>query len=150
MSTRMLAMLVALMVPCGFATAAEYTRDDAVKMVEGAAAFFRANGKDKFLAEVNVRDGRFHRGELYVYATDLAYTILAHPVNPRLIGQYIVDVPDVDGKLYRKEMVEIARTKGRGWVDYKYNNPVCGKVEPKTSYLYKTGDMIIVGGIYKP
>jgi len=150
MSTRMLAMLVALMVPCGFATAAEYTRDDAVKMVEKAAAFSRANGKDKLITEVNVRNGRFHQGELYVYVTDLAYTILAHPVNPRLIGQYIVDVPDVDGKPYRKEMVEMARTKGRGWVDYKYKNPVSGKVEPKTSYLSKTGDMIIICGIYKP
>jgi len=146
----MLAMLVALMVPCGFATAAEYTRDDAVKMVEKAAAFSRANGKDKLIAEVNVRNGQFHQGELYVYVTDLAYTILAHPVNPRLIGQYIVDVPDVDGKPYRKEMVEMARTKGRGWVDYKYKNPVSGKVEPKTSYLSKTGDMIIICGIYKP
>ena len=84
------------------------------------------------------------------YVTDLAYTILAHPVNPRLIGQYIVDVPDVDGKLYRKEMVKIAKTKGRGWVDYKYKNPVSGAVEPKTSYLSRTGDMIIVCGIYKP
>lgn len=149
MSIRTLAMLVALMVQCGFATAAEYIRDDAVKMVEKAAAFFHANGKDKFIAEVNVRDGRFHHGELYVYVTDLAYTILAHPVNPKLIGQYIVDVPDVDGKLYRKEMVEIARTKGRGWVDYKYKNPVSGDVEPKTSYLSKTGDMIIICGIYK-
>ena len=150
MSTRMLAMLVALMVPCGFATAAEYTRDDAVKMVEKAAAFSRANGKDKLITEVNVRNGRFHQGELYVYVTDLAYTILAHPVNPRLIGQYIVDVPDVDGKPYRKEMVEMAKTKGHGWVDYKYKNPVSGKVEPKTSYLSKTGDMIIICGIYKP
>jgi signal transduction histidine kinase len=150
MSLRVLAMLVALMVPCGFATAAKYTRDDAMKMVENATAFFHANGKDKLIAEVNVRDGRFHQGELYVYVTDLAYTILAHPVNPKLIGQYIVDVPDVDGKLYRKEMVEIARTKGRGWVDYKYKNPVSGKVEPKTSYLSKTGDMIIICGIYKP
>ena len=61
-----------------------------------------------------------------------------------------MDVPDVDGKLYRKEMVTLAKTKGRGWVDYKYRNPVSGKVEPKTSYLAKTGDMIIICGIYRP
>ena len=133
MSIRVLAMLVALMVPCGFATAANATRDDAVKMVEKATAYALANGKDKFIAEVNVKDGRFHQGELYVFVTDLSYTMLAHPVNPKLIGQYIVDVPDVDGKLYRKEMVQVARTKGHGWVDYKYKNPVSGKVEPKTS-----------------
>ena len=150
MSIRVLATLAALMVQCGFATAAEYTRDDAVKMVEKASAFLRTNCKDKLIAEVNVRDGKFHQGELYVYVTDLAYTILAHPVNPKLIGQYIVDVPDVDGKLYRKEMVTLAKTKGRGWVDYKYKNPVSGKVEPKTSYLSKTGDMIIICGIYRP
>jgi cytochrome c len=150
MSIRALVMLVALIAPWDIATAADHTRDDAVKMVEKATAFFVANGKDKLLAEVNVKDGRFQRGELYVYVTDLAYTILAHPVNPKLIGQYIVDVPDVDGKLYRKEMVQVAKNKGRGWVDYKYKNPVSGKVEPKTSYLSKTGDIIIICGIYKP
>ena len=154
MSIRVLAMLVAMMVPCGFAAAvdytSEYTRTDAVNMVEKAAAFLLANGKDKFIAEVNVKAGRFHQGELYVYVTDLAYTILAHPVNPKLIGQYIVDVPDVDGKLYRKEIVAVAKTKGHGWVDYKYKNPVSGKVEPKSSYLSKAGDLIIVCGIYRP
>jgi cytochrome c len=150
MSIRVLAMLVALVVPCGFATAANPSRDDAVKMVEKATAYALANGKDKFIAEVNVKDGLFHHGELYVFVTDLTYTMLAHPVNPKLIGQYIVDVPDVDGKLYRKEMVQVARTKGRGWVDYKYKNPVSGKVEPKTSYFLKSGDMIIICGIYKP
>jgi len=150
MSIRVLVLLVALMVPGGLAAAAEHTRNDAVKMVEKATAFLLANGKDKFIAEVNMKDGRFHQGELYVYVTDLAYTILAHPVNPKIVGQYIVDVPDVDGKPYRKEMVNLARTKGRGWVDYKYKNPVSGLVEPKTSYLSKTGDMIIICGIYKP
>jgi len=61
MSTRMLAMLVALMLPCGFATAGDYTRDDAVKMVEKAAAFLSSNGKNKLIAEVNVRKAGFTR-----------------------------------------------------------------------------------------
>ena len=149
MSIRVSAMLVAMMLSCGFATAAEYTRNDAVNMVDKATAFLRANGKDKFLAEANLKDGQFHQGELYVFVTDLTYTMLAHPVNPKLIGQYIVDVPDVDGKMYRKNIVETARTKGRGWEDYKYKNPVSGKVEHKTSYLLRAGDMIIICGIYK-
>ena len=149
MSTRLLVMLFALMLPSGFAAAADHTRDDAVKMVEKASAYLAANGKDKFIAEVNVKDGRFHQGELYVFVTDLTYTMLAHPVNPKLIGQYIVDVPDVDGKLYRKEIVRVAKMQGRGWVDYKYKNPVSGKVEPKTSFVSRAGDFIIICGIYK-
>jgi len=149
MSTRLLVMLFALMLPSGFAAASGHTRDDAVKMVEKASVYLGAYGKDKFIAEVNVKDGRFHQGELYVFVTDLTYTMLAHPVNPKLIGQYIVDVPDVDGKLYRKEIVRVAKTQGRGWVDYKYKNPVSGKVEPKTSFVSRAGDFIIICGIYK-
>ncbi len=148
MLIRILALLIAAMVPGGFATAIEYTRNDAVKMVEKASAFLLANGKDKLIAEVNIKGGAFHQGELYVFVTDLSYTMVAHPVNPKLIGQYIVDVPDVDGKLYRKEIVEVAKTKGRGWVTYKYKNPVSGKVEPKTSYVARAGDLIIICGIY--
>jgi len=74
-----------------------------------------------------------------VYVTDLAYTILAHPVNPKLIGQYIVDVPDVDGKLYRKEMVKLAKTKGHGWVNYKYKNPVSARSSPRAAISPRPG-----------
>ncbi len=113
-----------------------------------AAAYAVANGKDKLLAEVNKKNGSFNQGELYVFVYDLQGTLIADAVNPSLRGQNNLSKPDADGKLFRKEFVEVATSKGKGWVDYKYANPTTGKVEAKTSYVLKQGDVIIIAGVY--
>jgi len=123
--------------------------EEAKAMVEEAVAFLNAQGKEKALAEISNPKGKFARGEMYVFAYDLNATVIAHPVNPKLIGNNLIDVPDANGKFFRKDVVELAKTKGVGWVDYKYRNPVSNKVENKTTYLRKAGDVIICCGTYK-
>jgi cytochrome c len=130
------------------ASANSPTKQDAQAIVEKAAAFASANGKEKLLAEVNNKAGEFNKGELYVFVYDLNGTLIADPVNPGLLGQNNLAKPDADGKFFRKEIVEVANTKGKGWVDYKFNNPTSGKIEPKASYVLKQGDVIIIAGIY--
>jgi cytochrome c len=127
----------------------EPTQKDAIQMVDAAAAYLKKHGKDKLLEAVNDPKGEFRKGELYVFVYDMTATILAHPVNPKLIGKNTFDVADVDGKYYRREIVELAKTKKSGWVDYKYKNPETNKVEAKTSYILSAGDVILVAGIYK-
>lgn len=125
------------------------TQKDAIDLVNKASAYFRAHGKAKLLEAVGTPKGEFHKGELYVFVYDMTATILAHPVNAKLVGKNTFDVPDTDGKFYRKEIVQLARTKKTGWVDYKYKNPESGKIESKTSYIAAVDDMILVAGIYK-
>ena len=131
----------------GIVYAAE--KDLAVTLVDKAAAFAQAQGKEKALAEISTAKGQFDKGEAYVFAYDLQGAIVAHPKNPKLIGKNLLDVPDPDGKFFRKEIQEVAKTKGTGWVDYKYTNPENKKVEPKTTYLKKVGDLIICCGVYR-
>jgi cytochrome c len=130
------------------AGAATPGKPEAQAIVEKAAAFAASNGKDKLIAEVNKKDGSFNQGELYVFVYDLTGTLVADPVNTNLVGQNNVSKPDADGKLFRKEIVEVANKQGSGWVDYRFANPASGKVEPKTSYVKKQGDMIIIAGVY--
>ena len=118
-------------------------------MVEEAVSFFNNQGKEKALAEFSNPKGKFVKGELYVFAYDLNATIIAHPINPKLIGKSLLEVPDADGKLFRKEIAELAKTKASGWVDYKYRNPVTNKIEDKTTLIQKVSDVIICCGIYK-
>ena len=124
-------------------------KDLAVSLVDKAAAFAQAQGKEKALAEISAAKGQFDKGEIYVFAYDLQGVIVAHPKNPKLIGKNLLEVPDPDGKFFRKEIQEVAKTKGTGWVDYKYTNPENKKVEHKTTYLKKAGDLIICCGVYK-
>ncbi|MDP1991457.1 MAG: cache domain-containing protein [Syntrophales bacterium] len=123
--------------------------DEAKAMVEKAVANYDANGKEKALKEFNTPNNQFVKGELYVFAYDISGTIIAHPINQKLVGMNVLNTPDVDGKYYRKEIIELAKKSGNGWVDYKYKNPKSGKIEQKTTYLKKAGDIVICCGAYK-
>lgn len=123
--------------------------DEAKAMVEKAAAYYQANGKEKTLATLNAPAGEFVKGALYVFAYDNAGTVIAHPVNPKLVGTNTLEVPDVDGKLWRKEAMEKVNKDGTAVVDYKFKNPATGKVEAKTTYFKKVGDLVLGCGTYK-
>jgi cytochrome c len=124
-------------------------RDDAKTLVKRAAAYVKYQGKEKALAEISTPKGMFDKGELYVFAYDLHGVMVAHPKNPALIGQNLIAVPDVEGKLFRKEIVERAESHGSGWVDYVYLNPETNRQEHKTTYFQKMGDIILCCGVYK-
>jgi cytochrome c len=123
-------------------------RDDAKAFVKQAVAYVKYQGKDKALLEISTPKGMFDKGELYVFAYDLRGIIVAHPKNAALIGQDLVNVPDAEGKLFRKEIVEKAKSKGSGWVDYVYLNPETNRQEHKTTYFQKVGDIIVCCGFY--
>jgi signal transduction histidine kinase len=124
-------------------------RDDAKRLVKQAAAYVKYQGKEKALAEISTPKGMFDKGELYVFAYDLSGIMLAHPKNAALIGQNLLNVPDTEGKLFRKEIVERAKSEGSGWVDYVYLNPETNKQEHKTTYFQKVGDIILCCGVYQ-
>lgn len=132
------------------ANASEPTEKDAIAMVEKGAAYIKQHGKDKFMEKITAKDPDFIQGALYVDIRDLATGIvLAHPVNPTIVGKDLTDVPDASGKKYRREIIELAAKKGKGWVDYMYKNPTTGKIEPKTTYILRVGDAVLEAGIYK-
>jgi len=124
-------------------------REDAKALVKRAAAYVKYQGKERALAEITTPKGMFDKGELYVFAYDLQGVMLAHPKNATLIGQNLMNVPDTEGKLFRKEIVERAKSEGSGWVDYVYLNPETNKQEHKTTYFQKVGDIILCCGVYK-
>lgn len=123
--------------------------EDAVAMVNKGLSYLQKNGKEALIREVNQKNPDFLVGDLYLYVRSIDGPILAHPINPKLIGKNMLELPDAEGKLYRKEIVELAKTKGKGWVDYRYNNPVTKKIEAKSTYLVRSGDIILEAGIYK-
>lgn len=139
--------LITLVAYTGLASASG--KDDAKALVKQAAAYVKYQGKGKALAEISKPKGMFDKGETYVFAYDLQGIMVAHPKNPTLIGKNLVDVPDSDGKLFRRDIVEKAKSKGSGWVDYIYLNPETNELEHKTTYLLKSGDIILCCGVYK-
>lgn len=124
-------------------------KSQAKAMVEEASNYLTANGKDKTVTEINNPHGKFVNGELYVFAYNMEGIVIAHPKNPKLIGKNLLNVPDVDGKTFRQDIISIAKSKGSGWVDYKYKNPETQKIEEKTTFCKKSTDMVLCCGVYK-
>ncbi len=132
------------------AAAAEPTEKDAIAMVDKGAAVIKTKGKDEMIKRIAAKDPEFLQGSLYVDIRDLKTGIvLAHPVNPSIVGKDLTDVPDASGKKYRREIIDLAAAKGKGWVDYQYKNPTTGKIEPKTTYILRVDDVVLEAGIYK-
>jgi len=124
------------------------TKPEAEAMVKKALSYLKANGREKTFAEINKKDGQFTDRDLYltVYGTD--GVVRAHGANAKMIGKNLIDLKDVDGKAFVKERVEMAKKKVPFWQDYKFNNPVTGKIEPKTMYCMPEEDIILCGGVY--
>ena len=45
---------------------------------------------------------------------------------------------------------DVALTKGEGSVEYRWYNPVSGKIEPKVFFVQKAGDDACGVGAYNP
>ncbi|KAB8062517.1 cache type 2 domain-containing protein [Janthinobacterium sp. FT14W] len=130
--------------------AVEPTEKDAIAMAERGAAFMKAHGKEEMMKKITAKDPEFVQGSLYVDMRDIKTGIvLAHPINPSIVGKDLTDVPDANGKKYRREIIELAQRQGKGWVDYQYKNPTTGKIEPKTTYILRVNDVVLEAGIYK-
>jgi cytochrome c len=126
------------------------SKDDAEAMVKSAIAYYKANGMAKAFAEINNPKGQFIKGDLYVFVYDMQGNCVAHGFSQKMIGNNLMDMKDPDGKPYVKERIELAKTKGSGWQDYKFVNPTTKKIENKTAYIEKADNLIFGCGIYKP
>ncbi len=120
---------------------------DAKKMVEQAAAYIETNGTEQALKEFNNPSGKFQWRDLYVFAYDLNGVIIGHP-DQKLIGQNLYHVPDIKGKLFNKEIIDLAQIRDSGWVDYIYRVPMTEREEFKITYFRKVGNLIVCCGAY--
>lgn len=123
--------------------------EEATALVKKAVAYLNANGKEKAFAEFSNPTGSFVDRDLYIMASDLHGMTLAHGANPKLVGKNMFELKDADGKFFVKSMNETAQTKGKGWNDYKWPNPITKAIEPKSTYFERVGDVVIACGIYK-
>lgn len=140
----------ALLLGAGTAGAGEFaTKEEAMAMVKKASAMIKDEGTDKAYAEISNKQGRFTDRDLYVVVYGLDGKVLAHGGNQKLVGKEMLDAQDVDGKYFVKERVELARSKGAFWQDYKFMNPTSKKIEPKQMYCEKLGETAVCGGVYK-
>jgi len=125
------------------------TKEEAVAMVKKGIKFIQANGAERGYAEITSKQGQFRDRDLYLVVYGLDGVVKAHGANEKMVGHNLIDLKDIDGKEFVRERVELAKSKGSFWQDYKFTNPVDRKVEPKQMYCERLDDTAVCGGIYK-
>jgi cytochrome c len=143
--------LAALLIALGTTHAAEggATKQDAEAMVRNGVTFIKTNGAEKGYAAITKRDEQFVKNDLYLVVYSLEGVVLAHGANPKMVGKNLLDLKDIDGKAFVKERVELAKSKGAFWQQYKFTNPENKKIEPKIMYCERLNETVVCGGIYE-
>jgi len=123
-------------------------RDHAKNLVGEAVSFYRSAGKQMALAEFMNPRGQFIREDLYVFALDLDGTMLAHPLDHRLIWVNLMDFCDSDGKAFIREIVDVARRGLSGFTRYSWFDLRSQKKLPKMIYYQIIESVIVCAGFY--
>ena len=134
------------------ASAAEYgTREEAVALVQRTIALIKREGIDAVVKAVNDKDGRFRNGDLFVFIHDLREPgkLIAHGTNIKLTQENNINYQDQNGKYFVREQVEIGKTKGSGWSDYRIANADKTGFADKSAYVERVGDYMVGVGVYK-
>jgi len=118
--------------------------------VEEGVKLCKEKGNDACLKEFNDKNGKFIRGELYMFAYDFNGVNKALGSNPKIVGKNLYKLKDASGTMLIQELINIAKTKGEGWFDYKWSHPKTKRNTDKTSFIKRIdGDLFIGTGYYK-
>lgn len=128
------------------------TRDEVIAKCMEAAKLVKDKGIDAAKLAIGDKKGSFVWKDTYVFLMDMDAKMLAHPIKPKLTEkETLIKVKDTGGKPLFLEFVELANSKGKGWVDYMWPKPGQEKPAAKSSYIYRVpGTQYFVGaGIYQ-
>ncbi|WP_339529169.1 cache domain-containing protein [Pseudomonas mucidolens] len=103
------------------------------------------------LKAINALQGGFLQDDLYVFVVDLdTRRYVAHGTNLRLINTDFARIKDPDGKPVGEPILDLMKEQDQGEYEYRWKNPVTGRVENKHAYLRKTGHFLVAVGYYSP
>lgn len=125
------------------------TTADAEAMVKKAIGHIKSVGADAAYTDFTGQSAEFIKSDVYVVVYSMGGKALAHGQNPKQVGKELIDFKDADGKEFIKERVQLAKSKGNFWQDYKFTDPVTKKILPKSAYCEKLDETIVCAGIYK-
>jgi signal transduction histidine kinase len=124
-------------------------KEDLIASVNEASDFVVGQGKDKALEVFNNPNGKFAGGTHYIIASDFNGTCLAHPYEPSMIGENVLNVTDSNGVAIKRNMREVAK-RGSGFAYYIWPNPAHSDAEElKITYVLKVDEELwLAAGTY--
>lgn len=91
-----------------------------------------------------------YSGNEYFWINDMNQVVIVHGVKPALNGKDLSDMKDENGVYIFREMVNVSKKAGQGFVHYSWPKAGSDTAVPKVSYvkLYKPWGWIVGSGIY--
>ncbi|MCJ8204899.1 cache domain-containing protein [Pseudomonas sp. RGM2987] len=124
--------------------------EQARALLDKASSDLQKNEKATLTA-INSLKGGYLQDDLYVFVVDLATRrYVAHGTNLRLINTDFAKIKDPDGKPVGEPILALIGKQDAGEYEYRWKNPVTGKVEDKHAYLKKVGHFLVAVGYYSP
>ncbi|MFM2065410.1 MAG: hypothetical protein RLZZ584_319 [Pseudomonadota bacterium] len=125
------------------------TADEALALVERAAALAAREGAPALLARCNRTGSEFADRDLYVFVLDREGRYLAYAGQPARVGLRLADLLGDAGRRLVADIWTQA-DRGPGWVDYTVAHPVTGQPQAKASRVVALSPMQVLGcGIYR-
>jgi signal transduction histidine kinase len=151
-------VIMASVVLAASALAEGATKEECMAKCKEAAQLITEKGLEAALPELNKKNGKFVWKDSYVFVMDFNGSFLAEPYRPDHIGKNYLEWKTSDGKFPQKMSIEVAKTKGEGWVEYVQAKPEEFKKPPaerilskKSTYIYRVPgkDMYVGAGVYE-
>ncbi|MDM8549747.1 cache domain-containing protein [Desulfobacterales bacterium HSG2] len=127
------------------------TKEECVAKCKEAAQMVKNIGIEAALKKMQDKNGPFVWKDTYIFCIDIEKGwAVAHPIKPGLVHKKLVGIRDIDGKMFFAELIKVAKTKGEGWVSYKWPKVGEKKPLPKLTFVYRVPgeNMAICAGIY--
>lgn len=132
------------------AQSAEFgTTEEAQALVKKAVAHIQSVGPEKAYSDFTTKKPEFVNKDLYIFVNDLSVNTLAHGANEKLVGKNMIELKDVDGKAFLREISEKGKAQNSFSIDYKFTDPITKKILPKTIYCERLNDTTVCSGVYK-
>ena len=119
-------------------------------LLDKAAADLAKDEKGTLTA-INSLKGGYLQDDLYVFVVDLDnQRYVAHGTNLRLINTDFGKINDPEGKPVGAPILALMAKQDGAEYEYRWKNPVTGKIEDKHAYLKKVGHFLVAVGYYSP
>ncbi len=126
------------------------TADEAKALLQKAVEHYKQVGRKQALEDFTGKKSPWVDRDLYVACGDTKNIIVANGAFPNLVGTSSNFAKDVNGKPLGDSMWQAAAKGGIQTVEYRWYNPVSGKMERKVAFVEKVdADIRCSVGNYK-
>ena len=122
-----------------------------VEQVNDAAELIQERGEGAFEVLRDKASG-FLFYDNYIFVLDEAGVLLVNPGFPTQEGKNLIDLEDVHGKKFVREMIDALQEEDSAWIDYMWPKPGDEPASPKSAFIRWAefeGKRLLVGaGLY--